>query len=120
MYRLQLADRTNEPRLVQWDAWGNRADTIEVTPLWHEAERLTLRHGLVATAYEGRLGLAEEEEEEEEHGAARTLLESGNRALIDRTLPRLASRDPATFWTTGQWMTERRAAPTWAVRRRPR
>jgi alkylation response protein AidB-like acyl-CoA dehydrogenase len=39
-------------------------------------------------------------------GAARTLLESGNRALIDRALPRLASRDPATFWTSGQWMTE--------------
>ena len=28
-------------------------------------------------------------------------------ALIDRALPRLTSRDPAHFWTSGQWMTER-------------
>jgi alkylation response protein AidB-like acyl-CoA dehydrogenase len=40
-------------------------------------------------------------------GAARTLTAHGNRALLDRALPRLTSRDPATFWTSGQWMTER-------------
>ena len=40
-------------------------------------------------------------------GAARTLLASGNRALIDRYVPRLTSRDPAVMWTSGQWMTER-------------
>ena len=32
-------------------------------------------------------------------GAARTLQLSGNQALIARALPRLISRDPATFWT---------------------
>jgi len=124
LYRLQLADRLNEPRLLQWDAWGNRSDTVEVTRLWREAERLTLRHGLVATAYEGRLGrfarIAQFAKVFLFHpssdvytcplamtdGAARTLLESGNRALIDRALPRLTSRDAAAFWTSGQWMTE--------------
>jgi alkylation response protein AidB-like acyl-CoA dehydrogenase len=124
LYRLQLADRVNEPRLLQWDAWGNRSDTVEVTPLWREAERLTLRHGLVATAYEGRFGryarIAQFAKIYLFHpssdvytcplamtdGAARTLLESGNRALIDRALPHLTSRDPASFWTSGQWMTE--------------
>src|ERR1051325_1339464 len=40
-------------------------------------------------------------------GAARTLLAHGNRALIDRAVPRLTSRDPARAWTSGQWMTER-------------
>ncbi len=39
-------------------------------------------------------------------GAARTLLGSGNRALIERAVPHLISRDPKTFWTSGQWMTE--------------
>src|SRR5262245_59163989 len=34
LYQLQLADRLNEPRLIQWDAWGNRIDQIELTPLW--------------------------------------------------------------------------------------
>jgi len=40
-------------------------------------------------------------------GAARTLLASGNKELIERYVPRLLSRDPATMWTSGQWMTER-------------
>jgi acyl-CoA dehydrogenase len=124
LYPAQLADRTSEPRLVQWDAWGNRIDRIELTPLWLRAERLAAEHGVVATAY-GRLHgefsrlhqfalaylftpstdiyscpLAMTD------GAARALLDSGNRELIDRAVPRLTSRDPATFWTSGQWMTE--------------
>ncbi len=124
LYRLQLADLLNEPRLVQWDAWGNRVDAVEVTPLWREAERLTLRHGLVATAYERAHGRHARIEQFAKvylfhpssdvytcplamtDGAARTLIESGNQALIARALPHLTSRDPGTFWTSGQWMTE--------------
>ena len=34
IYRMLLADRGNEPVLTQWDAWGNRIDRIEVSPLW--------------------------------------------------------------------------------------
>ena len=33
LYRMQLADRLNEPRLTQWDPWGQRIDHIEVSPL---------------------------------------------------------------------------------------
>jgi alkylation response protein AidB-like acyl-CoA dehydrogenase len=124
LYRLQLADRLNEPTLVQWDAWGNRVDALEVSPLWREAERLTVRHGLVATAYERAHGRYSRIEQFAKvylfhpssdvytcplamtDGAARTLIESGNAALIARAIPRLTSRDPATFWTSGQWMTE--------------
>src|SRR5205814_3872500 len=40
-------------------------------------------------------------------GAAKTLLAHGDRALIERTIPRLTSRDPKAMWTSGQWMTER-------------
>jgi alkylation response protein AidB-like acyl-CoA dehydrogenase len=39
-------------------------------------------------------------------GAARSLLDSGNRELAERAIPHLTSRDPSTFWTSGQWMTE--------------
>lgn len=124
LYALQLADRANEPVLTQWDAWGNRIDEVVVSPLWREAERLTVRHGLVATGYEeerGRFGRLEQFAKvylfhpssdvytcplAMTDGAARSLLDSGNRALIDRALPHLLSRDPATFWTSGQWMTE--------------
>jgi alkylation response protein AidB-like acyl-CoA dehydrogenase len=124
LYRLQLADRLNEPKLVQWDPWGNRIDQLEVTPLWREAERLTVRHGIVATAYERGLGrharIAQFAKVFLFHpstdvyscplamtdGAARTLIESGNARLIAHAVPRLTSRDPSTFWTSGQWMTE--------------
>jgi alkylation response protein AidB-like acyl-CoA dehydrogenase len=124
LYRLQLAARLNEPRLKQWDAWGNRVDELEVTPVWQEAERLTVQHGLVATGYEATHGrfarIAQFAKVYLLHpssdvyscplamtdGAARSLLESGNRQLIERAVPRLTSRDRSTFWTSGQWMTE--------------
>jgi alkylation response protein AidB-like acyl-CoA dehydrogenase len=129
LYRLQLADRLNEPRLEQRDARGNRVDTVETTALWREAERLAVRHGLVATAYDRSLGrharLAQFAKVYLFHpssdvytcplamtdGAARALLESGDRALIDRAVPHLTARDPAAFWTSGQWMAEPMAAP---------
>src|SRR5258708_24864724 len=124
LYRLQIADRLNEPVHTLWDAWGNRVDHIEVSPLWKRAERLAAERGLIATAYERRTGrharihqfalvhlftpatdvyscpLAMTD------GAARALAASGNKQLIERALPHLTSRDPAQFWTSGQWMTE--------------
>jgi alkylation response protein AidB-like acyl-CoA dehydrogenase len=125
LYPKQLADRLNEPRLTQWDAWGNRIDQIEVSPLWQEAQVLAARHGMVAAGYEGRLGKAARTHQfaivhvlgpsldiyscplAMTDGAAKTLLGSGNAQLIDRYVPRLTSRDPAQMWTSGQWMTER-------------
>jgi len=124
LYQLQLADRLNEPRLTEWDAWGNRIDTVEVTPLWREAERLAVEYGLVATAYEQRHGSLSRVHQcalaylftpstdiyscplAMTDGAARTLLGSGNQVLIDRAVPHLISRNPEDFWTAGQWMTE--------------
>ena len=124
LYRLQIADRLNEPRHTPWDAWGNRIDLVEVSPLWQRAERLAAELGLVATAYERKHGrfcrihqfalvhlftpatdvyscpLAMTD------GAARALIAAGNQPLIERAVPRLTSRDPAQFWTSGQWMTE--------------
>jgi alkylation response protein AidB-like acyl-CoA dehydrogenase len=124
-YGKQLADRCNEPVLTQWDAWGQRIDRIEVSPLWREAQVLAARHGMVAAGYEPRFGAhARTHQFAIVHvlapsldvyscplamtdGAARTLLASGNQPLIDRYVPLLTTRDPATMWTSGQWMTER-------------
>lgn len=124
LYRLQLADRENEPILTHWDAWGNRVDRIEVTPLWRRAERIAAEQGLVATAYERKHGLLSRLHQfalvylftpstdiyscplAMTDGAARALTASGNHALIGRAVPRLTSRDPREFWTSGQWMTE--------------
>ncbi len=122
--RLQLADRLNEPRLVRWSPWGERIDEIELTAVWRRAETIAAERGVVATAYEGRHGALARVHQfalaylfapstdvyscplAMTDGAARTLLAAGHRALIDRAVPRLTSRDPATFWTSGQWMTE--------------
>lgn len=124
-YGKQLLDRLNDPVLTQWDPWGNRIDRIDVSPLWQEAQVLAARHGMVAAGYEARLGAhARTHQFSIVHvlgpsldvyscplamtdGAARTLLASGNKALIDHCVPRLTSRDPSTMWTSGQWMTER-------------
>jgi acyl-CoA dehydrogenase len=124
-YGKQLADRLNEPVLTQWDAWGNRIDKIEVSPLWREAEGIAARHGMVAAGYEKTLGAKARTHQfaivhvlspsldvyscplAMTDGAVRTLLGSGNQALIDKYVPLLTSRDPSVMWTSGQWMTER-------------
>jgi acyl-CoA dehydrogenase len=126
LYPAQLADRLSEPTLTQWDAWGNRVDRIELTPLWRTAERIAAEHGVVATAYERAHGRFSRIHQfalaylftpstdiyacplAMTDGAARVLLDSGNQALIDRAVLHLVSRDPAEFWTSGQWMTETR------------
>ena len=125
LYQMQLEDRLNEPRLTNWDPWGNRIDEVEVTPLWRRAAELSAQHGLVAAGYEPTFGpharvhqfalvtlldasldlytcpLAMTD------GAARTLVELASPSLQQRALPRLTSRDPAAMWISGQWMTER-------------
>jgi len=124
LYPLSLADRQNEPVLTTWSPWGERIDEIEITPLWKRAEAIAAEEGVVATAYERRHGAHSRVHQfalaylfgpstdiyscplAMTDGAARTLLASGHREAIERALPRLTSREPATFWTSGQWMTE--------------
>ena len=124
LYSLQLADRENEPTLVQWDAWGNRVDRIEVTPLWRRAAQIAAQSGLIALPYERAHGRYSRIHQfaaiylfhpssdvytcplAMTDGAARTLTAANNTQLIQRALPRLTSRDPEQAWTSGQWMTE--------------
>src|SRR5512133_2775298 len=104
LFAQQLAERDLEPTLVQWDAWGRRVDEIRLTPLWREAAVLAARHGLVATAYERRHGALSRTHQlalvylldpsmdvyacplAMTDGAARTLLELGNAALVERAV----------------------------------
>jgi acyl-CoA dehydrogenase len=124
LYRFQLADRLNEPRHTPWDAWGNRIDLIEVSPLWKRAEEIAARSGLVATAYEKTYGRHSRIHQfalvylftpatdvyscplAMTDGAAKAIVAADNRALIEHAVAHLSSRDPARFWTSGQWMTE--------------
>jgi alkylation response protein AidB-like acyl-CoA dehydrogenase len=124
LWDFQRADRRNEPLLTRFDAWGNRVDHIELSPLWREAERLAVQFGLTAHPRERQHGSWSRVHQfllvhlfhpvtdvytcplAMTDGAARTLLASGNQALIDRAVPHLTSRDAGSFWTSGQWMTE--------------
>jgi len=111
-----------KPVLTQWDAWGNRVDRIELTDAWREGPHITTQLAVVTAGHE-----ANEHARLEEFarvylyhlasefytcplamtdGAATALKASGNKTLMERALPHLLSRDAATFWLSGQWMTE--------------
>jgi alkylation response protein AidB-like acyl-CoA dehydrogenase len=123
-YPAQVAAHAEQPVHLPFDAWGNRVDRVELGAFWREAPAIAARHGLVAAGYDRAHGqharlhqfaLAYLFTASSEiyscplamtDGAARCLLDSGNKLLIDRAVPRLTSRDPERFWTSGQWMTE--------------
>ncbi len=128
LFRLQLADRLNDPVLTQFDAWGNRVDTVEVSPLWQRATKLAVEYGLTAIPYEKKQGALSRALQfalvylfdpssdvytcplAMTDGAAKTLLVHRTPAtakLVDEAVAHLSSRDLATAWTSGQWMTER-------------
>ncbi|HEU0276964.1 MAG TPA: acyl-CoA dehydrogenase family protein [Rhodanobacteraceae bacterium] len=113
-----------EPVLTQWDVYGHRIDRIELTPTWQEGPTIAAMRGLVADGHDPALRefcrvqqfakvylyhaasafyscpLAMTD------GVATALRDAPNAALRERVLPHLLSRDPATFWISGQWMTE--------------
>src|SRR5207302_761623 len=103
-------------------------------PVWREAQVLSAKHGLVAAAYEPRHGVhARTHQFALVHvlgpsldvyscplamtdGAARTLLASGNRELIDRVVPLLTTRDPRKVPTAGRTLAGTPAAMVGAAR----
>ncbi|HEX6928561.1 MAG TPA: acyl-CoA dehydrogenase family protein [Gammaproteobacteria bacterium] len=113
------------PEHIPWDPWGRRIDDIRVADGWTQLHRIAAEEGIVATAYERK-----QEEHSRVHqfarlylyhpssaicscplamtdGAARVIELHGDDALRGSAFRRLTSRDPAIFWTSGQWMTER-------------
>jgi putative acyl-CoA dehydrogenase len=115
----------NPPRLIQFNAWGKRVDEIKVAPEWLKLEAVAAEEGLVAIGYERKYAeysrlyqfvklylytassaiytcpLAMTD------GAARLIELHGDDFLKQQAYPGLISRNPATFKTSGQWMTER-------------
>lgn len=113
------------PRHVPYDAWGRRIDSIEVSDAWRELDCVAAREGLISIGYERKQGewsrtyqltklflfhpssaiyscpLAMTD------GAARAIELYGDSRLKEGAYTHLTSRDPARFWTSGQWMTER-------------
>ena len=115
----------NQPKLVPYDPWGRRIDRIDTTRGWQELEKIAAEEGIVATAYERREGIYSRLHQivrlflyhassavascplAMTDGAARLIEVHGDQDLKTRVFPRLTSRDPMKFWTSGQWMTER-------------
>ncbi|XP_032992183.1 acyl-CoA dehydrogenase family member 11-like isoform X2 [Lacerta agilis] len=116
----------NPPQLKQFDAWGRRVDEIITCPAWKRMKEISAEEGLIAEAYERRYSnwsrihqiaklylfatssgtfsapLAMTD------GAAKVIESLGIPKPLEEVFIHLTSRDPAKFWTSGQWMTERR------------
>jgi alkylation response protein AidB-like acyl-CoA dehydrogenase len=115
----------DEPRLVQYDAWGRRIDRIVTARGWRELDRVSAEEGLVAIGYERQHGPLSRVYQFAKlylfapssaiyscplamtDGAARLIEVHGDDALWQAAYARLTTRDPERFWTSGQWMTER-------------
>lgn len=116
------------PYMVKFDAWGRKVDQLVTGQAWNKMHNIAAEEGLIAIAYERRYA---------EHsrlygmvknylncpssglyscplamtdGAAKIIesLKDTSPWLMDRAYPRLLSRNGDTFWTSGQWMTEKR------------
>ena len=125
LLELSRAAEAHPPRLVPFDPWGRRIDRIEVCDAWKQLERAAAEEGIVATAYERRHGPLSRVHQfallylygpssaiyscplAMTDGAARVIERHGDDWLRSNPFTRLVTRDPAMFWTSGQWMTER-------------
>ncbi|KAI2668867.1 Acyl-CoA dehydrogenase family member 11 [Labeo rohita] len=112
------------PVLQHYDAWGRRVDRILTCDAWTRLKRISAQEGLVAAGYERTYGdwsrvyqmskmylfapsaglytcpLAMTD------GAAKVIESLG--VPVREAFERLTTRDEKRFWTSGQWMTERR------------
>ncbi|KAK3581974.1 hypothetical protein CHS0354_003235 [Potamilus streckersoni] len=128
IYDLHLECENEPPRLEQYDAWGKRVDKLITSTAWKKMHDLAAEEGLIAIAYNREFGewsrlyqiaklylyspsaglyscpLAMTD------GAAKIMetLQESEPWLMNRAFSRLTSRLPSSFWTSGQWMTERR------------
>lgn len=120
-----LQAEAQEPQHVPFDPWGRRIDQIQLSEGWKNLEKAAAQEGLVAAGYERKYGELSRVYQAAllylfhpssafvscplamTDGAARALELYGNQDLKDGAFRRLTSRDPRSFWTSGQWMTER-------------
>eukprot|EP00794_Sanderia_malayensis_P011268 gene11268-12448_t len=116
----------NEPYLRQTTAWGKKVDHLVTCEAWKEQKRISAKEGLIAIAYERNFAefsrlyqvvklalyspasglyscpLAMTD------GAAKTLESHDLVSKYSDVFKHLITRDEEEFWTSGQWMTEKR------------
>lgn len=119
-----IADRES-PRLVNYDARGERVDRVEFHPAYREMERMAYGSGMITIKYgpsprDGSnllsfaLGYLFSMAEMGLYcplcmtdGLARVLKLHGSPEQIERCVPRLASDDVSTLWTGAMFLTEK-------------
>jgi alkylation response protein AidB-like acyl-CoA dehydrogenase len=111
------------------DPWGERVDEVVYPDAWRELGAVAARFGLAGLPYDEEARRVAGPDVRVVHAAlcylfqpqtatylcpvsmtdaaARVLADFGPDALRGEVLPHLVSREPASAWTAGQWMTER-------------
>ncbi|KAM6241767.1 acyl-CoA dehydrogenase family member 11-like isoform 2-T5 [Spheniscus humboldti] len=116
----------NPPVFRQYDAWGRRVDHIVTCSAWGRMKEIAAEEGLIAEAYERRYSNWSRLHQAVKlylfssssggfncplamtDGAAKVIESLGIPRSLKNAFDHLTSRDPKKFWTSGQWMTERR------------
>ncbi|KAM6052128.1 acyl-CoA dehydrogenase family member 11-like isoform 3-T4 [Chlamydotis macqueenii] len=116
----------NPPVFRQYDAWGRRVDRIVTCSAWRRLKEIAAEEGLIAEAYERRYSNWSRLHQAVKlylfssssggfscplamtDGAAKVIESLGIPGSLKNAFDHLTSRDPEKFWTSGQWMTERR------------
>lgn len=121
----------NPPTLTHFDAWGKRIDRVNTCDAWKSMKTVSAEEGLIAIGYERNYGQSSRIYQMAKlflfgsssglyscplamtDGAAKVLETlspnvSTDDGILGNAYRRLTSRDPAYFWTSGQWMTEKR------------
>lgn len=125
LWRMAEEAEREPPAHLPYDAWGRRVDELRVSHAWNELADAAATEGIVATGYERKYGaysrLVQFAKLYLYHpssaffscplamtdGAARAIELYGDEELKQGAFRYLTSRNPAEFWTSGQWMTER-------------
>ncbi|MFA6238707.1 MAG: acyl-CoA dehydrogenase family protein [Bacteriovorax sp.] len=115
----------NPPELVAFDPWGNRIDRVITSSGWENLARVSASEGLVSLGYTRDFGAYSRMVQFAKlylfhpssaffscplamtDGAAKLIEIYGTPELKQKAFAHLTSSDPDTFWTSGQWMTER-------------
>ena len=116
-----------EPRLEFTSAWGQNGVKLVTSDAWKKQKEIAAEEGLVAIGYEKDYGAFSRIYQATKlllyspasglyscplamtDGAAQTLLNCDqNEEGVKEALKRLTTRKKEDFWTSGQWMTEKR------------
>ncbi|KAJ7353912.1 hypothetical protein OS493_031357 [Desmophyllum pertusum] len=117
------------PKLEHFDAWGQRVDNIQTCQGWQQLHDVSAEEGLISIPYERKYGQWSRIYQAAKlfmfspssglyscplamtDGAAKSIEVSDlteKLSVLQDAYSHLTSRDPKEFWTSGQWMTERK------------